>query len=101
MMSIEPLLFPPRGLPVSGETNDSLPFVINLTSLAVLMASLNHITDVSAGKSITQPILCVAFSSAPSAQIALDYCMAGLATHSLECQALRQTMAFSACPAQS
>lgn len=56
MMSIDPLLFPDTGLPVTGLINASRPAVIKRTSLAVWIASLNQPTDVSAGTSMTVPI---------------------------------------------
>ncbi len=56
MMSIDPLLFPDTGLPVTGLINASRPAVMKRTSLAVWIASLNQPTEVSAGTSMTVPI---------------------------------------------
>ncbi len=56
MSNILPLLLPETGLPVTGLINARRPAVMNRTSLAVWIASLNQPTDVSAGTSITVPI---------------------------------------------
>lgn len=56
IMSIDPLLFPETGLPVTGLINASRPAVMKRTSLAVWIASLNQPTYVSAGTSMTVPI---------------------------------------------
>lgn len=56
MSSIEPLLLPLTGFPVTGLMKASRPEVMNRTSLVVWIASLNQPTDVSDGTSITVPI---------------------------------------------